>query len=153
MKMDKTNDSFRWLSMDKASRNDFINSNPLLKKYSNTTKRKPKRLDSSLAKKLEDSRHELTDFYYSLGENMDRILELDQFDDYSKMEYLAAYDGICRIPDEQQKNYELSNLYGRIKKAIEFFIGEEEKKTESSNLPIEAQIQKNILLGSEKFKK
>ena len=136
-----------------TSKKDFINSNPILKKHfsKDIFKRKPKRLNSPLAKKLENPRHRLTEFYYSLKDNIERILELDEFDDHRKMRYLAMYDGICKISDSQYKNYEISKLYAEIKEAIEYFIGQEENPIQ--DLPIEAQICKNKILGANQFEK
>lgn len=148
------NNIFRYLNLDKSSKQKVISSHPLLKKYfSNTTsRRKPKRLDSLLAKKLEDVRHRLTEQYFSL-KDIYKILEIEEFDGLRKQSYLVAYEKIQKtIEDLEDKNYQLSRLYAQIKQDIKYFTGEEEKES-VEGLTIEDQIQQRIILGSKEFKK
>lgn len=142
---------FRLLTLDKKSKQKLIDSNPTLKKHisDNTFKRKPKRLNSPLAKKLETTKHRLTQKYYSL-KDIYQILELEEFDELRKKNYIATYEDISKIPDKQEKNYQLSQLYSQIKKDVKYFIGHEENPM--LDLPVEDQIQQGILLGSKEFK-
>ncbi|MDP2909139.1 MAG: hypothetical protein Q8N77_05015 [Nanoarchaeota archaeon] len=146
------NNILKLLNLDTSSRQRLINSHPLLKKYflENSLKRNPKRLDSPLAKKLEDPKHRLTEQYYSL-KDIYKILEISEFDQLRKNNYLMMHESIMKITDPETQNYQLSQLYSQIKQDIKYFIGKEEKLTE--DLPLEDQIQHNILLGSKDFKK
>ena len=145
---------FRLLTLDKESRQKYIDSNPALKKHisKDTFKRKPKRLDSILAKKLEDPRHKLTEKYYSLTD-IYQILDLEEFDPLRKQSYIAQYQRMNKIKDPQERNYQLSRLYSQIKEDVEFFIGEEEKGDYMKNLPVDEQIQQSRLVGSKEFQK
>jgi len=151
MKDINRNTFFELLSLDKEARQKVIDSNPLLKKYfsGNTLKRKPKRLDSKLAKKLEDPRHRLTEKYYSL-ENIYEILELEEFDELRKETYLARYNQLQKIADSQERNSRLSQLYSQIKQDIEYFIGKEERQP-IDGMSIEDQMKMNQIIGSGEF--
>lgn len=146
------NNILKLLNLDTNSRQKLINSHPLLKKYfsKNSLKRNPKRLDSPLAKKLEDPKHRLTEQYYSL-KDIYKILEISEFDELRKNNYLMMHESIMKITDPETQNYQLSQLYSQIKQDIKYFIGEEENAL--GDMPLEDQIQHNILLGSKDFKK
>lgn len=147
-----TNDLLRFLNLDKSSKEKLISSHPLLKKYfsGETQRRKPKRLNSPLAKKLENPKHRLTEQYSSL-KDINKILEVEEFDELRKETYLITYEKISKIEDPEDKNYQFSRLYAQIKQDVEYFIGKEENPTKG--LSIEDQIEQNIILGSKEFKK
>ena len=145
---------FNLLNMDKESRQSLIDSNPSLKKYfsDNNFKRKPKRLNSPLAKKLEDPKHRLTEQFHSL-KDIYKILELEEFDELRKKNYIAEYNEASKIKHPVKKHYRLQQLYSQIQQDIEYFIGQEEKGDSIKDLPLEEQIQQSILAGSKEFKK
>jgi len=147
-------DLFRIINLDKKTRNDMISSNTALNKYlsKDSLKRKPKYLSTSLAKKLEDPRHRLTEQYFSLAE-FNKIFEIIEFDELRKDRYEVEYCSIMKINDPATKNNSLSQLYAQIKQDIQYFIGQEEKQEDKENIPLEDQIQQSIILGSKDFKK
>lgn len=126
----------------------------MLKKYfsKDRLKRKPKHLDSPIAKKLEDPKHKLTEQYFSL-KDIYKIFEITEFDELRKEKYLAEYEEIIKITSPKKRNYQLSQLYAQIEQDIQYFIGKEESQDEMKNMPLEDQIQQNIILGSKDFKK
>lgn len=149
------NNWLRLMYLDRSSKERLVDSHPLLKKYfsKDSLKRKPKHLGSPLAKKLEDHKHKLTEQYFSLTD-FKKIFEIIEFDELRKEKYMVEYENIMkRIKNPKDKNYALSQLYAQIEQDVQYFIGKEEKRDEIKNIPIEDQIQQNIILGSKDFKK
>lgn len=146
------NNLFKLLNLDKNSRDKLIYSHPLLKEHfsNDFLRRKHKKLDSPLAKKLEDKRQRLIEQYYSL-KDIYKILGIGEFDKIRKQDYIRAYKEISKIQSPKKRNYQLLQLYDKIQQDIEYFVGEEEQT--SDDLPVEDQIRKNILLGSTEFEK
>jgi len=146
------NNWLRLMYLDRSSRERLIDSHPLLKKYfsKDSLKRKPKHLDSPIAKKLEDPKHKLTEQYFSL-KNIYKIFEIAEFDEIRKLDYITNYKEISAIQDPTDKNYRMTQLYSQIKQDIEYFIGKE--KQISEDIPIEDQIKHNIIIGSSEFEK
>lgn len=147
-------DLFKLMNLDKKTRDEIINSHSILRKNipKDSFKRKPKYLDTLLAKKLEDHKHRLIEQYFSLTE-FKKIFEITEFDELRKEQYMIKYENIMKLKDSETKNYSLSQLYSQIKQDIQYFIGKEENQDEMKNMPLEDQIQQNIILGSKDFKK
>lgn len=141
----------KYLNLDKKSRKKIIDSDKNLKKYSDQIlKRKPKRLNTKLAKKLENPQHRLTEQYFSLRD-MEKIEEITEFDDLRKNTYLIQYNQAMKMRDPSEQSYQLSRLYGQIKEDIQYFIGQEEKGDEFKHLPLEEQIQQSKIIGAGQF--
>ena len=147
------NDLMKYWTLDKKSRKKMIESNPTLSKYSDQLlKRKPKRLDSELAKKLENPEHRLTGQYFSL-KDIEKIEDIKEFDELRKNSYIIQYNRIIKVKDPSEQSYQLSRLYGQIKEDIQYFIGQQMGGEGLKDLPLEEQIERSKIIGAGQFKK
>ncbi len=149
----------KFLYLDLKSRDQLIESNSFFQKHfldlhSKKQKRKPRRLNSVLAKKLENPRLKLVTKYENLKDDFNNIYEIEIFDEIRQLEFMAQYERIQKIRDVVQQNLKLGELYSQIRSEIEGYLGYEEKKSHfSEETPLEVQLEQSRILGSKHFQK
>jgi len=95
----------------------------LAKDYSVDINKKPKRLNSNLATKIQYKGADYKDIYYALDENINKLEEIKGFDAFRVNQYIVLVNKAKEIKDPAKRSSELSQVYGRIFQDILMTLG------------------------------
>ncbi|MBU2590281.1 MAG: hypothetical protein KKB39_05970 [Nanoarchaeota archaeon] len=95
----------------------------LAKHYSVDIGKKPKRLSSNLATKIQSKGDDYKDIYYALDNDISKLKEIDGFDAFHVHQYIVMVNKAKEIKDPAKRSSELSQVYGRIFQDILITLG------------------------------